>query len=327
MVRVVCGVGPSRPPSLIAVFVLAVIVFTNILPTQTDALFVLSGARSAFDHLFKASPPSKTPQELANVQIARQSSSNDNEASTILAYYCDPENKNADEDTKQNRIPQDVSQLPVLILIHEFFGLSQSICDKADALANELNCIVIAPDTFRGESSTFIPKCIWLALSTRQEQVNQDLSDVISWVEDKQRTNQGISSRTSDNSNSISSKRKLAIMGFCYGGGKAIRYTTQVRPDAATVICYGSPIVDSAILSNLKAPVCGIFGELDMQFPVSQIEEFQNALSTANVGFDVRVYDDVGHAFWKDMEQISEGEQPQTDAYKQVTSFLSMYFA
>eukprot|EP00966_Prymnesium_polylepis_P299858 6929484-Prymnesium_polylepis.1 len=44
-------------------------------------------------------------------------------------------------------------------------------------------------------------------------------------------------------------------MGFCYGGGKAIRYTTEVRPSAATVIYYGSPVSDVAALSKLKAPV------------------------------------------------------------------------
>ena len=40
----------------------------------------------------------------------------------------------------------------------------------------------------------------------------------------------------------------------------------------------------------------------------------------------VHVYDGVGHAFWKDMEQIERGQQPQTDAYEQCVSFLREYF-
>ena len=45
-----------------------------------------------------------------------------------------------------------------VILLHEFFGLSASIVEKADALAEELGCVVIAPDMFRGETSFFIPR-------------------------------------------------------------------------------------------------------------------------------------------------------------------------
>ena len=54
--------------------------------------------------------------------------------------------------------------------------------------------------------------------------------------------------------------------------------------------------------------------------------KFQIALDQANIVNDVRVYDGVGHAFWKDMEQIERGKQPQTDAYEQCISFLREYF-
>lgn len=39
---------------------------------------------------------------------------------------------------------------------------------KADAIAREVGCIVIAPDTYRGESTRFIPRAIYLALGTPQ---------------------------------------------------------------------------------------------------------------------------------------------------------------
>jgi len=81
-------------------------------------------------------------------------------------------------------------------------------------LAKDLDCVVIAPDTFRGETSTFIPKCIWLALTTPQDRVNQDLDDVLAW--------------TSNQDGIDTTNKGLAVMGFCYGGGKAIRYTTEM---------------------------------------------------------------------------------------------------
>jgi carboxymethylenebutenolidase len=167
---------------------------------------------------------------------------------------------------------------------------------------------VVAPDTYRGDSSTFIPKCIWLALSTPQERVNDDLDDVLLHLE------------ISPNN------KKLAVMGFCYGGGKALRYTIDRQNDAATVVCYGSPVTDVTQLQKLNKPLCGVFGGSDAQFPAPLLAKFRTALTEAQVENNVRIYDGVGHAFWKDMEQIEKGDQPQLEAYQQVTSFLKEQF-
>ena len=56
-------------------------------------------------------------------------------------------------------------------------------------------------------------------------------------------------------------------------------------------------------------------------------KQFQTALTEAQVESNVRIYDGVGHAFWKDMEQIEKGDQPQLEAYQQVTSFLKEQFS
>lgn len=195
----------------------------------------------------------------------------------------------------------------MLVLIHEFFGLTKSICDKAEGLAADIGCHVIAPDTFRGESSTFIPKCIYLALSTPQDRVDRDLDDVLQWAS------------TQPQSMDVS---RLAVMGFCYGGGKAIQYTTGCHPEASTVVCYGKPVTDVQQLARLQKPVCGVFGANDVQFPPSLLESFRIGMTDAGVQFDLQVYPGVGHAFWKDMDQIRRGEEPQRSAYKQVTTFL-----
>ena len=175
-----------------------------------------------------------------------------------------------------------------------------------------MGCTVVAPDTFRGLVTDFIPKAIWLAVSTPQNRVNDDLDAVCSYLGLEQ-------GRMGD--------AKLAVMGFCFGGGKAIRYATQRRPDAATVVFYGSPVTDVDELEQLRAPVCGIFGDGDTQFSASLLEKFQRSLDKAGVENDVRVYEGVGHAFWTDVVQVRRGDQPQTDAYAQCTAFLRNFFS
>ena len=116
--------------------------------------------------------------------------------------------------------------------------------------------------------------------------------------------------------------RQLAVMGFCFGGGKAIRYTTSRQPSASTIICYGSPVLEVDELKKLKAGVCGVFGATDVQFPMPVLDSFRSALDRAGVASDIRVYDNVGHAFLKTMNEIRAGKQPQLDAWTQCTQFI-----
>ncbi|CAJ1959283.1 unnamed protein product [Cylindrotheca closterium] len=206
-----------------------------------------------------------------------------------------------------------------------------------NGLAEELGCVVIAPDTFRGTTTTFIPKAIWLALSTPQDRVNDDLDSICSYVEsgmilpDSSTTalrpsGSGVAKANQSSPNKSKMRCKFAILGFCYGGGKAIRYTTQRRRDAATVVFYGMLVTDTQELQNLEAPVCGIYGRNDVQFPIPLLEEFQNALTKAQVEKDVKIYEGVGHAFWKNMEGVRHGNQPQQQALQQCTTFLRKFF-
>lgn len=182
-----------------------------------------AAAASAISHLFE--PPTALQakaslEDLANTRIPGR------EGHEILSYVARP-----------GSAPED-ADLPVLIMLHEFFGLNPSIVDKAQLFADELECVVVAPDMFRGTSTSFIPKAIWLAATTPQDRVNDDLDDVVSWARAQK----------------LDTKR-LAVMGFCLGGGKALRYTTGRRPDAATCVWYGQPLTEAYELGMLRAPV------------------------------------------------------------------------
>jgi len=258
------------------------------------------------EHLVTPPLKSTSLEDLTNVRIP----SLQENGVEILAHVATPSNL-----TKKKE---------VVVMIHEFFGLTDSIVNKANGLAEELGCVVIAPDTFRGTTTTFIPIAIWLALSTPQDRVNDDLDSICSYVESGQLalSQSGGAKENQPAGNSC----KFAILGFCYGGGKAIRYTSQRRRDAATVVFYGMPVTDINELQSLEAPVCGIYGRNDVQFPMPLLKEFQSALDDAEVENNVKIYDGVGHAFWKNMEQVRNGDQPQQQAFQQCTSFLRNFF-
>ncbi|KAG0617152.1 hypothetical protein M758_5G168300 [Ceratodon purpureus] len=202
--------------------------------------------------------------------------------------------------------PKVDGKLPVVILVHEFYGLTPEICGKADAIAREVGCIVIAPDTYRGESTKFIPKAIYLALETPQNRVDGDLDEVLAWA-----------STLPDADIS-----RVGLMGFCYGGGKALAYSTKYKIAKATIVVYGKPILDSDVLQNIQGPVLGIFGDKDSQFPEKMVRGFQEALDKAGVPNTISTYKNEGHAFWTNMDQIHLVDGPQRKAWIEVTSFL-----
>ncbi|EOD08330.1 hypothetical protein EMIHUDRAFT_312010 [Emiliania huxleyi CCMP1516] len=101
-----------------------------------------------------------------------------------------------------------------------------------------------------------------------------------------------------------------------------------MRPDAATFVFYGEPVLKVEALAALSAPVCGIYGAEDPQPTTNRAAaaRFQSALAEAGVEHDVTCYEGVGHAFWKDMGQIERRETPQIAAWRQSTTFLRTFF-
>jgi carboxymethylenebutenolidase len=172
-------------------------------------------------------------------------------------------------------------RLPVVVMIHEFWGLNEALLSKADLLAAD-GYLVVAPDTLRGATTRWLPKALWHTLSTPDERVIEDLDTVIAWL------------RSRDDVDA----ERIVVMGFCYGGGKALAYALA-RPDvpAGTAVFYGDLSDDAAALARLEGPVLGVFGRDDTLVTPAEVDGFERALRQAGVDHVLLRFDDVGHAF------------------------------
>ena len=193
--------------------------------------------------------------------------------------------------------------LPAIIMIHEFWGLKQSIVGKAEALANE-GYVVVAPDTFRESNASWLPRAIWQTLTVDRDEVNADLDAVFSWLASRPEVD----------------PTRIMVMGFCYGGGTSLQYSLQNDDVAATGIFYGSLITDANDLRNLPGPVLGIFGEEDNSIPLADVNAFEAALKLANVPNEIHIFENQGHAFVKDIEGIASGGA-QGEAWQEFLEF------
>ncbi len=179
---------------------------------------------------------------------------------------------------------------PAVIMIHEWWGLRPDIIEKATALAAD-GYLVIAPDTFRGASTTWIPRAIYQVSTTPPEQVQADLDAVFAWLAAR-------SDVLAD---------KIAVIGFCYGGRTSLLYTLHNPAIAATGIFYGMAQVDPATLSQIRGPVLGIFGGADASIPLSEVELLERNLRAAGVETQFAIFPDQPHAFVSGMESINAG--------------------
>lgn len=200
--------------------------------------------------------------------------------------------------------PAGEGPFPAVIMIHEFFGLNESIVGKADLLAEE-GYLVVAPDTFRGSTTSWIPRAIYQVITTDQADVNADLDSVYAWLE----------------SQPDAAQDQVGVAGFCYGGRASLLYSLHNNRLAATVIFYGSSEIDPAVLKNLPGPVLGIFGGADQSIPLSEVDAFEKGLETAGIPHQITVYDGQPHAFVQDAEGIKSGGA-QGEAWNEMLTFL-----
>ncbi len=200
--------------------------------------------------------------------------------------------------------PPGEGPFPVVIMIHEFYGLNQSIVEKAEGLAQE-GYLVVAPDTFRGSTTAWIPRAIYQVITNNPEQVNRDLDSVYAWIAAQPNAAQN----------------RIGIAGFCYGGRASLSYSLHNNQLAATVIFYGSPVTDPQVLRSLPGPVLGIFGGADNSIPVEDVLAFEAALNQAGIPNEITIYAGQPHAFVTDIESIRSGGV-QGQAWTQMLEFL-----
>jgi carboxymethylenebutenolidase len=113
---------------------------------------------------------------------------------------------------------------------------------------------------------------------------------------------------------------KVAVMGFCWGGGLAIR-ATQVTEADCGVAFYGTRI-NLYLDKPLERPVLGHFGLKDDHTPPELLEAARTALPR----LEVHMYD-AGHAFANDARPAAYNQAEAELAHDRSADFLARHLA
>ncbi len=192
--------------------------------------------------------------------------------------------------------PEGKTNLPVILVISEIFGVHEYIADVVRRFA-KLGYLALAPELFvrqgdPGSYGTIAELQKEIISKVPDAQVMGDLDAVVAWA----KANGGNTS-------------KLGITGFCWGGRVTWLYAAHNPKIKAGVAWYGrlvgsntalTPANPVDIAAKLKAPILGLYGAQDSGIPVATVAQMQDALARGSSKSEFVLFKNSGHAFHAD---------------------------
>lgn len=200
--------------------------------------------------------------------------------------------------------PETAGEYAGVIMIHEWWGLNESIKDMAGKLAS-YGFRVLAVDLFGGKVAQNMQQAQTYVSDVSQAKAIVNMTDAKKFLKNK-------------------GAGKIAVFGWCYGGGQSLQYSLVEKDLSATVIYYGELATDTGKLKPITWPVLGIFGDKDTSISVDSVKAFEAALNKSKIPNEIYIYPGVGHAF-ANPTGPNYAPAATKDAWDKTISFLKKY--
>jgi carboxymethylenebutenolidase len=210
--------------------------------------------------------------------------------------------------------PEVKDKATAVIVIHEIFGLTDWVRGVADQLA-EAGYIAIAPDLLSGAA----PKgggtaefggddAVRAAIpSLPPDQITADLKAVLDYVSKLPACN-----------------GKVAVTGFCWGGGQTFRFATNNKNVKVAFPFYGTGPDKEEDIARINCPVYGFYGGNDARVNAT-IPKSTELMKKAGKTYEPVIYDGAGHGFMRAGEAPDANEankKARADAWKRLKELL-----
>ncbi len=212
------------------------------------------------------------------------------------------------------------TNLPVVLVIQEIFGVHEYIADTARRFA-KAGYLAIAPELFarQGDPTKYNAMADLMrevVSKVPDGQVMTDLDGMVAWA----RANGG-------------DANKVAITGFCWGGRITWLYAAHSKSVKAGVAWYGRLVGQASdlqpkhpvdLVGSIHGPVLGLYGGADTGIPLDTVDKMKAALkdgSAAAKKSEFVVYDGAPHAFHADYRPSYRAE-PAADGFKRCVDWF-----
>ena len=202
-------------------------------------------------------------------------------------------------------LPKGNGEHPALILVHEWWGVTQWMKDNADMFAKK-GYVALCVDLYRGKVTNKPEEAMKLSQSLNQDQAIKDVISSFNYLKTLSQVD----------------VKRIGCIGWCMGGGFSLQGAINIPELKATVVCYGRLLTDSTLVSKIQSPVLGIFGEDDKVIPPDAVKQFEHALKGQGKHIKVFEYPKSGHAFMNQTNQTGYNKATTKEAWKEIYAFL-----
>ena len=195
---------------------------------------------------------------------------------------------------------------PGVVVLQEWWGLVPQIRDVCDRLARA-GFVALAPDLYRGESTTDPDEAGRLMMELEIERAGRDLVCAVDALRRRPETEGA----------------KIGVIGFCMGGKLAL-HTACLCPEIAAVVdCYGVHPNVALDYTACRAKVFGVFAENDDFISANDVKALTATLEEADVAARIKTYPGVQHAFLNEARPEVFDAGTAALVWQEIDNFLS----
>jgi carboxymethylenebutenolidase len=215
-------------------------------------------------------------------------------------------------------MPDGKGPFPVVLVVHEIFGVHEHIQDLCRRLA-KVGYLAVAPELYPRQGDVSKIKDIQEIITkvvrkVPDAQVMSDLDSCVAWAK----------------ASGQADVDKLAVTGFCWGGRIVWLYAAHNPKLKAGTAWYG-PLTGNPddlhpknpvdVATALKAPVLGLYGGKDNGITADKIEQMRGALKESKQASEIHVYPDAQHGFNADYRP-SYNKDAAEDGWKRMLAWF-----
>ncbi|HJU67016.1 MAG TPA: dienelactone hydrolase family protein [Gemmatimonadaceae bacterium] len=190
--------------------------------------------------------------------------------------------------------PERRTNAPVVIVVHEIFGLSTWIRGVADQLAAD-GFIAVAPDFLTGYTGSFHPDSLPVD-SARSFIRRLDANQIQTRIDATARWAMALPAALP----------RYGIVGFCWGGSVVFNHAVHSPTLGAGVAYYGAA-PEPGRLTSIRAPVLGLYGENDARVNAT-IAPTDSAMRVMGKTYHAQIFPGAGHGFLRQQDAAANLE-------------------
>jgi carboxymethylenebutenolidase len=208
--------------------------------------------------------------------------------------------------------PERSTKAPVVVVVHEIFGLSTWVRGVADQLAAD-GFIAIAPDLLTMKNLPSGPDTLVARVATDSIRTLDP-----AWVQRQ------LDAVAQYGMSLPAAEKKYGIVGFCWGGGVSFAHAVHAPGLGASVVYYGvSPRTSD--LASVRAPVLGLYAGSDARVDAT-IPPADTAMHTLGKVYEYNVFPGAGHGFLRQQTGMNGANMTATQgAWPATISWFRKY--